>query len=1083
MKEFLNIIDVKLVLVEILLLLLAIIALIKNNDKANYLSYHIRNKKRWILKQSHIEYRKNEIIDFFKRIRYKLSDPLVSLPLSIVFTICYHFFITNLIPTSQNFDSSYSIEYLQNIWTIYAGTLAITVTVVVFLVNSVSRKSNEDNLFSIFFKESYIFPIIYFSLSNIVLIGLWLLFYKDKNLESFTYSITLAFTLSVMGIGFLYVIAYKLMGTEYLSTVRIKWLKWEIDYEIEKEIERRLGRDLFHKTFESLNLDYSYYWGLKKSDLEKNNFYINKKGIIIDVNMKKLERLQQIVNKENLNVNTSYPKFQFSGLSIGDYVDNSLIAVINLKNDIKKCQKIINSVLKIKEPKKATFSLEQTFDEFKIAIRDLIILNRPEKLDDYLNLYYSTLTAFIKKMNIYQISEGKNLFDRWFPQEKIAKDMFSLVDETIKVEIFDCFSQLISFVIKVLKLSFDHRIFITFKEFLRLFPYVYFKAYSSNNNYFKDQVFDECSLLLRDFVRYNIQKSAEETKNAEMLEKINKYILEIYNTYNQLFIISIENNNVDQFKKLIDRFKKIQIQYVDDRHNFTERIFDLEFKIKKAREEKTDFSNLEKELEYLEKTMKIIEEKYWYRNLILFGMNSWLILLYVTNISNKKISKETFLLFYQIIENSCEDVIQLTNLYSDAINKSNKRLFLWENLELQAPPEDETYTPLSSDLWLPWYYCVKGISYGKYPKNIEAIKQSDTFKEFRFKIIYDICENIRKDYYMWKDIININLPVSDQKKNSIQKQTIKQEQFNKQIDEFLEFNQLLLMRFDKTNEEKKIAKKLSQNKIQEFTKQFIKIWHQGATPRLLVKKYSTYKEIQTKDEHFNEGWFGYNVVDEKGAYIEGDEHYFGWANSYANGFIKIENNMILRNILRCCSKLDLNNDFVIDISKVDEILDTMINLLVSSEYKPNMIIIPNHWWHSKEIMQNENFLLRWKIENPLFDFREYVGQYKKLPVFCFYEEIENIIGVFDLKKFCELIQYTDSKFLEKVFHFSIKPYNEKSALDLINRKPEFKKNKEGNELSDEDAVRVLLQKVNIVILEKFEFNILDPKAGRLIELR
>ncbi|MFZ5517689.1 MAG: hypothetical protein ACOY90_13665, partial [Candidatus Zhuqueibacterota bacterium] len=979
--------------------------------------------------------------------------------------------ISNFLHKNISFNNDNLLSNLTTLWEIYAAILAIAITVVLFLMNSIGQKISSQNIFFLFFRVSYLYPIIIFSLINLLIPAYIILFNQNDYFEKCLIILSLSFTITILGIGWFYHIVYKILSTDYLKDQRIKWIIKQSKQAIEYEVNKRLSQNIFNDYFKEYDVESGYLFGLNSKSDDIKDYSIKKRGYIYDINIKKLAKINRYLNHDT----NELKRVRLNSFAIGDYISDRNILAAPKDLPVKKIIRLLNHSFKVKKTEPFSFD-ESEFDEFKVAIRNIINNRNPEELDDYLNIYYSVISSFIEEMKIFQLlNNTQGLFNNWKPYEKIVRDLYHIIDETLRTGMQEIFTEVGYFPLRIILLSFQSNVIFTFSRLLYFYPYIYSKVVHQDEQIQTEFIKDRCVGWLKEFVQFRLQKEFEKSENDSRIIELNKYTLEIYLVFQTYLIMSIENKDFKFFEhaynELMDFFKYLDRNY----HYYDNKEFELKLKLNEAKENNNDITNIENELNKIKTTKDIVNKKHEDKKYISFAINSWMIFLYQINKDHPKhLQKGHLIQFYSISNGAFENIIELTNLYSTAISEDRNYGFNWRNFELDEPPEGKTYTPISSDSWLPWYYCIKGISIGKFPDNFDKIQESKSFSEFRYERIEHICTQIKENLYQWAEIIAVK------KANKISGNEIRSSETDKtdienRIDQFLSFNKKLLERHDLLKENKLIEKELSKIKIEDFKSNFKNSWENNCIGHYILSSYSNYEEIPYNGEKLKSEWFGFNQLDVKGAFVDNDDSFSGWGQAYGQGIGNYENVRIFSELFKYASvHKDINNNL-----ENPPILESILELIdlfkKKNEFSPNIIFIPHEWSYHKKLANSHLFIPNWKM-SPKPKFREQIGLLENTPIFLSYE-YENTIGVFNLKNYCNMKQFISDKFFNKKFDMFIKSVTKEMAIEFIKTNVELKKDKDGTLLSDEDATRNLLQKVHIKIIENFELNIINKEAG------
>ena len=113
-----------------------------------------------------------------------------------------------------------STNYLPELWTVQGGILAITVTVVVFIIQSINSRYTRQNIFKIFVRKSFIFPIIYLNLINIAGISSLLFYFNPSKQMGLVHLIYGMFLFCIFLIGHLYKTVFNFLNRRPPGSVR-----------------------------------------------------------------------------------------------------------------------------------------------------------------------------------------------------------------------------------------------------------------------------------------------------------------------------------------------------------------------------------------------------------------------------------------------------------------------------------------------------------------------------------------------------------------------------------------------------------------------------------------------------------------------------------------------------------------------------------------------------------------------------------------------------------------------------------------------------------------------------------------------
>jgi hypothetical protein len=259
---------------------------------------------------------------------------------------------------------------------------------------------------------------------------------------------------------------------------------------------------------------------------------------------------------------------------------------------------------------------------------------------------------------------------------------------------------------------------------------------------------------------------------------------------------------------------------------------------------------------------------------------------------------------------------------------------------------------------------------------------------------------------------------------------------------------------------------ISQKKVEEFKKEVLKSFYDGANLREIFIKYFNAYEDKTKEKILDKKErFGINIVDDKASFFdEWHVHYVGWGKNYGHDLASGENSHLLEEIAKDCQEIS-KEDFEATLSKFKNPKDIVIfatNILLwqffqnFKEFKPK-------WYRDVELLEVKGF-------GGWYDFN---GQL--IPVFeTHHRNIEKQVLILNKNKIGKLIQLSplnegeDESLIKEIFYMNIQAFSENNDLmeQFIKKPPEWLK-----KIGDEQKQREHLQEcVLIHIFERFEYN-------------
>lgn len=262
------------------------------------------------------------------------------------------------------------------------------------------------------------------------------------------------------------------------------------------------------------------------------------------------------------------------------------------------------------------------------------------------------------------------------------------------------------------------------------------------------------------------------------------------------------------------------------------------------------------------------------------------------------------------------------------------------------------------------------------------------------------------------------------------------------------------------------AGNISQKRIEEFKKEVLKSFYEGAALRDVFVNYLKIYEDKTKEKITGKrDRFGINIVDDKASFFdEWHVHYVGWGENYGRDLSSGENSYLLDDVAKDC-KVISKKEFEATLSKFKNPDDIVI-------FATNVA-----FWRFFE--DSKNFKPKWHRDIKQLDVKNFGGWYdfngKSIPVFeTYHRKIDKQVLVLNKTKLGQLIQLSplndgeNEKSIEDVFYMDIQAFSENQELteEFIKKPPEWLQ-----AIGDEQKQRKHLQeRVRIQIFERFEYN-------------
>jgi hypothetical protein len=274
-----------------------------------------------------------------------------------------------------------------------------------------------------------------------------------------------------------------------------------------------------------------------------------------------------------------------------------------------------------------------------------------------------------------------------------------------------------------------------------------------------------------------------------------------------------------------------------------------------------------------------------------------------------------------------------------------------------------------------------------------------------------------------------------------------------------------------------IAAPLWPLKVQDVKENALREWRQQAYMRSLVGRFGEY---QPTIESAKKSLFGVNTLDLKEIYVEQSRvSSSDWGEEYGRSLARGENEAVLSKLLAAIPSLAKSPVAGIDIV---ERATQAVTQLQNDGYNPILILL-NSWFAPHLFERSPDFSRQVESDRPSM-----LGYFLKKPVFSVRSSGKPFLVAVDLRRVGVWRQFTperlfdEEEYLADRLSFMVKPYDEAGVRELLTKRPELGRGADGQPRPEEEVVSELLQRVHVRIVEQFDFQITDKKAGLKIPL-
>ena len=454
-------------------------------------------------------------------------------------------------------DSTYWQSFVNTAWTVHSSILAISITLIIFLVQVTGvNASQRVIILNEFAKKSLLYPTLYWALLGVLSWGVTAAFatnpiYPDISSGLLNVSIFNSVVTIVLLIRW-YKAILNVYDSQWTSQLYEKLLRENINnatrnYSIEQIIIAAL---LTFKANHSKRFK-TEIGIIKNYKLEVISS--KKSGYIIDVNFDMLEKiLQQFEHNEFIELHISFKNKVMKGdklFSVSETVDSSI------KSRLYKCLTISNKSLFVPD-NQLDNSLDSIDAILSSAIREQAITSIKHSLSIYINAI-NVFFEFQKKANI----NIENIPFQISPLDSVIRQMYKHVRSIAFQNSNDLNLEVSSLLSNLLIESFRERNLPMFKQGLKFYQYWF--LYAKNHQQQAKYILERSLRVTYELVWFEKDVSGD-------LADFNK---ELLSYYNNIFYYISTMNNMKLFVSIIDSL--FELKYIIDERQKVD--FDIKY--------------------------------------------------------------------------------------------------------------------------------------------------------------------------------------------------------------------------------------------------------------------------------------------------------------------------------------------------------------------------------------------------------------------------------------------------------------------------------------------------------------------------
>lgn len=1029
----------------------------------------IKISNKWLSVRTKREFRKINNIKYKDRLKefvYKsgefLQSPksivLIAISVIIIYLTCL---INISFPSIFIFNRGSAFEILNDRLTDFIAVFSISIVVSVFIISAIQAKKEEEEIFTVVFREAWIYPIFYFGLVNIGIAVF--LTYTEKsewlNTDTVINASVLFLWLFIFYLSLIAVIYYRVyqfISTDHLFNKYIKETEQEISRHLYNELIKRLSLKIYYDELTKEKLKDSFFSSLLYKSQKDNIVRFNNDSLLelLDINLNKLIRILKYIEKaENRGeFNRLYIKNIVSKKQEIFYIDNDKVR--------KKLIKVLNKIFITKNYEGKKDYLKEYKERIKNRLLSQIKNQNYIEIERINNFYIKIFEAFMKYAKKYKLEYTSNnypelhLFENRY--EVIARmelDLYIAFTKANDLKDFEIQMKLIESIYSIQLSALNNKSKFVFNQFKHV--YVWILDYMYNKKALEKGIIERILLQCSEIIRFGLDTKIERREELS-IEDLRTYYGIIFFTINDLFYVMIKYKDMQTFDYGIQLFERGRYGIPNMINKLKNEKIKIEFNSEKNDYEK-DKINLENIKILIDELEKILLYDFYTK----IGVQSWLWYKYKTSDLSKK----------EIIEFQKNLKIPhiKTNKFIEIMCDFNYRamdMFNWNNWgdEKKRIPF-KVYTPISTDVWL-----IQGFIYELIRKNLihDGLEKNINNDE-SYRYIYDrvkpICEEIMNEFEKWSQILNI--PDETDFQNRIKKIT----KFFKSFKERYEIN-LVKSRADQEPDK---------DLIKEFKKDIYKAWDGS---NIIHKLFSRHNLIKYSNDKSIKG-LGHSIfgIQYKMMFVKDNYSKIFGVDEYGSLISSMENDLLLSKAISAKTQIK-------EAETLKEVFEIYYAERKNKKIKTNLILLNSRYDIFKsDFMQTGKLIPHWHMEGEK-EFFGFEGTYENIPIVDLYSDMYREYIIFcDFEKSFSMTSRKDKNWEGGILDITVRDLSDKEVEDKIKEvikddyKESWMKNSNNGPLKDEDLRNIIKSSVLINIFEYCDITIKDKDAFDVIKVK
>lgn len=703
-------------------------------------------------------------------------------------------------------------------------------------------------------------------------------------------------------------------------------------------------------------------------------------------------------------------------------------------------------------------------DHLRDNLTEALKLGRTGVVLDGLDMYEELVSTFIAKLKLYGSRYDRTRAlqelaafpgDTWSEIQWITDDFRELLDTALATNDSRLAAHILYFPIRLAAVALRERDYYVFHQFGRWTPYYYRSALDLPESDFQSFVIDRSTRHLEELSQYIVLPELRRASSQLEADQIIEFADAIVLIFNQLLKTAYDEHRLNDFKEFAQALRSLFSEPGGESPRY--QIEHLRWRLEHDPLNESERQDIQLDLHVQQALARLDRRK----DLLFFGLSAWVVHRY--DASQRDVT--TFEQWWAPIR-SAADLADLWLVYLESLDHHVQQDMGWHWWALDEHPNRGRHVAVSIglDAYLHLAFSITALELlaQLQPQAREQLPLSLSpelmyLAEGDESPLRNTLLRIGQESGKWTPILGdagmAMIPVLTQMLRSA------------------------VSRQKAENAHQLIAAPLWPLKVQDVKEHVLREWHQQAYMRSLVRRFGEY---QHTTESAKKNLFGVNTLDLKEIYVEHSRvSSSDWGEEYGRSLARGENEAVLSRLLAAIPSLAKSP---VTGTAIVERATQAVTQLQNDGYDPILILL-NSWFAPYLFEKSPDFTRQLESDQP-----KLLGYFLKQPVFSVRSSGKPFLLAVDLRRVGVWRQFTpervfeEEEYLADGLSFMVKPYDEAAVQELLTKRPELWRGADGQPRPEEEVVSELLQRVHVRIVEQFDFQITDKKAGFKISL-